>query len=130
MIMGGENQKKNTYILLLAVCIVAVCIFVANKALAKTGDYAEVSIDGETVYELPLSENTELLITGTDGGTNKLIINNGVCYVTEADCPDKLCIKQGKISHNGESIICLPHKLVITIRGTSNNTNPIDVITN
>ncbi len=128
--MGGENQKKNTYILLLAVCIVAVCIFVANKALAKTGDYAEVSIDGETVYELPLSENTELLITGTDGGTNKLIINNGVCYVTEADCPDKLCIKQGKISHNGESIICLPHKLVITIRGTSNNTNPIDVITN
>jgi hypothetical protein len=130
MIMGGENQKKNTYILLLAVCIIAVCIFVANKALAKTGDYAEVSVDGETVYELPLSENTELLIKGTDGGTNKLIINNGVCYVTEADCPDKLCIKQGKISHNGESIICLPHKLVITIRGTSNNTNPIDAITN
>ncbi len=128
--MGGENQKKNTYILLLAVCIIAVCIFVANKALAKTGDYAEVSVDGETVYELPLSENTELLIKGTDGGTNKLIINNGVCYVTEADCPDKLCIKQGKISHNGESIICLPHKLVITIRGTSNNTNPIDAITN
>ncbi|WP_026523613.1 NusG domain II-containing protein [Butyrivibrio sp. MB2005] len=129
MIMGGENQKKNTYILLLAVCIIAVCIFVANKALAKTGDYAEVSVDGETVYELPLSENTELLITGTDGGTNKLIINNGVCYVTEADCPDKLCIKQGKISHNGESIICLPHKLVITIHNSSDTSSNVDAIT-
>lgn len=128
--MGGENQKKNTYLLLLAVCIIAICIFVVNKALAKTGDYAEVSVDGKTAYELPLSENTELLITGTDGGTNKLIINNGVCYVTEADCPDKLCIKQGKISHNGESIICLPHKLVVTIRGASNDTNLIDAITN
>ncbi len=127
--MGGENQKKNTYILLLAVCIIAVCIFVANKALAKTGDYAEVSVDGETVYELPLSENTELLITGTDGGTNKLIINNGVCYVTEADCPDKLCIKQGKISHNGESIICLPHKLVITIHNSSDTSSNVDAIT-
>ena len=128
--MGGENQKKNTYILLLAVCIIAVCIFVANKALAKSGDYAEVSVDGETVYELPLSENTERLITGTDGGTNKLIISDGVCYITEADCPDKLCIKQGKISKNGESIICLPHKLVVTIRGASNDINPIDAITN
>ena len=127
--MGGENQKKNTYLLLLAVCIIAVCIFVANKALAKTGDYAEVSVDGETVYELPLSENTELLITGTDGGTNKLIINNGVCYVTEADCPDKLCIKQGKISHNGESIICLPHKLVITIHNSSDTSSNVDAIT-
>ena len=127
--MGGENQKKNTYILLLAVCIIAVCIFVANKALAKTGDYAEVSVDGEKVYELPLSENTELLITGTDGGTNKLIINNGVCYVTEADCPDKLCIKQGKISHNGESIICLPHKLVITIHNSSDTSSNVDAIT-
>ncbi len=129
MIMGGEIQKKNTYILLLAVCLIAICIFAANKVLAKTGDCAEVSIDGEVVYELPLSENTELLITGSDGGSNKLIISDGVCYITEADCPDKLCIKQGKISHNGESIICLPHKLVITIHNASDTSSNVDAIT-
>jgi len=35
--------------------------------------------------------------------------------VIEADCPDKICVKHTNIKNAGETIICLPHKLVIEI---------------
>ena len=35
----------------------------------------------------------------------------------EADCPDRLCVRQGAVSRVGESIICLPHELVVTVEG-------------
>ncbi len=44
---------------------------------------------------------------------NVVEICDGKASVTEADCPDKLCVGQREISGNGESIICLPHKLVV-----------------
>ena len=44
---------------------------------------------------------------------------NGQVWIDQADCPDKLCVKQGKISKNGQSIICLPHKLTILVQADS-----------
>ena len=38
----------------------------------------------------------------------------------EANCPDKLCIHQGKISKNGETIVCLPHGLIVEIKSDDN----------
>ena len=46
-----------------------------------------------------------------------LVIENGACAITEADCPDKLCVGMGKIHYSGQSIICLPHQVVIAIVG-------------
>jgi hypothetical protein len=46
---------------------------------------------------------------------NTLVIEGGRARIEAADCPDKLCVKQRAISKAGESIICLPHKLVIRI---------------
>ena len=45
------------------------------------------------------------------------MIENGMAYVTDADCPDQVCIRMGKISKTGENIVCLPHKLVIQVEG-------------
>ena len=53
----------------------------------------------------------------TAKGMNILEIKNGMAYVTEADCPDQVCIRMGKISKTGENIVCLPHKLVIQVEG-------------
>ena len=46
-----------------------------------------------------------------------MTIQDGQAFIEEADCPDKLCVKHKPISRNGESIICLPHKLAIRIVG-------------
>ena len=46
---------------------------------------------------------------------NRLVIRGGEAWIEDADCPDRLCVKQGRISRNGQAVTCLPHKLVITV---------------
>ena len=37
--------------------------------------------------------------------------------MTEADCPDKICIDQGRVRYTGQCITCLPNKLTVTVEG-------------
>ena len=46
---------------------------------------------------------------------NKIVIENGYCYMEEAECPDHLCIKQGKVNKSGQTIVCLPNRVVVTV---------------
>lgn len=55
-----------------------------------------------------------------------LIRKGGVADMTSADCPDHLCVKQKAISKEGESIICLPNKVVVTVK--SDTKSDIDSI--
>lgn len=80
---------------------------------SKSGNVV-VKVDGEVVGVYPLSEDRETVIR-TENGTNTLVIKDGTAYLKDADCPDKLCVKQGKISKTGKIIICLPHKLIVEI---------------
>ena len=51
----------------------------------------------------------------TEKGSNTLVIKNGEAAVTRADCPDLICVNHRVVKRNGESIICLPHRVVITV---------------
>lgn len=72
-----------------------------------------VTIDGEIYGEYLLTEKQEISIEGK----NILVIEGGEAKITEANCPDKLCTYQKSISKEGESIVCLPNKIVVSIRG-------------
>ena len=54
------------------------------------------------------------------------IDKEGKAYMSGADCPDKLCVKQKAISKKGESIVCLPHKLVVQV--TDGSAAEVDAI--
>ena len=82
----------------------------------QAGGTARVQIDGETVLELSLDEDARIEL-GEAGHGNLLIIENGTARVAAADCPDQVCVRQGAVRYNGESIVCLPHKLIVTIEG-------------
>ena len=82
----------------------------------QAGGTVTVQIDGEIVLELPLSEDRSLVL-GEGERTNTLVIRDGTAQVIEASCPDKVCVGHGAIQYAGESIVCLPHKLVITVQG-------------
>lgn len=86
----------------------------------QTGGYVSVQVDGEVLMELPLNEDTELVL-GEGEHTNTLVIRDGTAWVAEASCPDQVCVRQGAIRYEGESIVCLPHKLVIAIEGGEEN---------
>ena len=47
--------------------------------------------------------------------------------MTDADCPDKYCIQMGKATHTGDTIVCLPHKLVIEITSSASDDSSSDL---
>ena len=86
----------------------------------QAGGTVAVQIDGKLAMELPLDQDRSLVL-GEGEHTNTLVIRGGTARVVEASCPDKICVGQGPVQYAGESIVCLPHKLVITVRGGAEN---------
>ena len=82
----------------------------------QAGGCVSVRVDGKPVMELPLGEDTRIVL-GEGEHTNTLVIENGAAQVVEASCPDQICVNQGAVRYAGESIVCLPHKLVVTVEG-------------
>ena len=115
----SENQflKKNDVILIVCLLIAGGLLALAVFLKTDPGAVVLVKVDGRTEAVFPLNENAGFDIAGADGGHNRLVIENGEARIDEADCPDGLCRRMGKISKNGQSIICLPHKVVVEISG-------------
>lgn len=76
------------------------------------GANVRVRVDGADggVYSLSKDGTYSL-----NGGSNILVIENGKAMMYDADCPDKLCVRQGKIHRSGETITCLPNRLTVTV---------------
>jgi len=58
-------------------------------------------------------------------GTNMVRIEPDGVYMENANCPDKLCVHQGKINRAGESIICLPNKIIVEITGKKSDVDAV-----
>ena len=103
--------------------IIAVAAFlIINYVVKKDGSYAVIKVDGNVIKTLNLnSGETTIEVNGYQGGVNKVVINDGKVSMTEADCPDELCVKTGKISRVGETIVCLPHRVVVEIKGSQDD---------
>ncbi|MBD3285019.1 NusG domain II-containing protein [candidate division WOR-3 bacterium] len=67
--------------------------------------------------EYALSMKDTLVSVSGPAGETKIKIEDGSVWVAQASCPRKLCVRQGKISRTGRSIVCLPNRIVITIEG-------------
>lgn len=106
--------KKRDVILIASILVVAIVLFVAMELTRQEGAFVLVRVDGQEVGRYALSEDGAYAL---NGGTNVLRIEDGTAYMTEADCPDKLCVHQGRISKSGQVITCLPNKLTVTVRG-------------
>lgn len=121
-----ENKpdiKKKDIVFIIALIAVGV-VMSAFLLLTKTYDKNGVCIvksDGEIKYKLPLSEDITIDIEGENGAYNTLVIKSGRACVIDASCKDKLCHKMGNIKYDGQSIICLPNKLVISVESTNVN---------
>lgn len=131
--MKNRNEKKNdgkseTFSgrrradLVLIIIITALALFLMLVLQHGTkGERAVVLIDGKETESFDLAQDGTFTINTENGGKNVLVISNGTCYMKESNCPDHICVKEGVISRKGQSIICLPHHLVIQITGGRDN---------
>lgn len=108
-------MKKKDYLLILIVLLFAllVYIFVGQR---KIGDQVVIELDGKEYGSYSLRQTQEIVVE-SDYGTNIVKIENGMVYMKEADCPDHYCMKQGKTNSSNKSLVCLPHKLVVSVKG-------------
>ena len=114
---GRESTKrkiKPDVIVIAAVLFVALVSLLLIFVLRKPGGVAVVEVDGEVVGEYPLYQNG---VYPLNGGTNVLVIENGVAYLSYSNCPDHTCERTGKIRFVGQTIVCLPNKLSVTVKG-------------
>ncbi len=107
-------MRKNDWILIAVVLILAMAgLGIHFFRPQQDAGLVVVSMDGEEYGSWPLSEDCIVEIEGT----NRLLIEGGQADMIWADCPDKLCVHQKAIAREGESIICLPNKVVVSIAG-------------
>ena len=112
----GRYMKKADKILILVLLIAALGFALFFFLGAEEGGYARITEDGVVKAELPLSKDT-LYRVETASGYNIVHIQDGFVTMYEADCRDQICVEHKKIHLTGESIVCLPHKLVVEIIG-------------
>ena len=79
---------------------------------------AEIRSDGALIATVDLRVDQEFTVTTAWGGENVVTVRSGAIAVTEANCPDHYCMHRGFCS-GGNSIVCLPNKLVISFPGES-----------
>lgn len=111
--------KKKDIVLVAVIFVTALAAFLLHDLIgAAAAGSVTVKVGGEIEGVYSLGEDQEIEI---NGGTNILIIRNAKADMIEADCPDKLCVNQRAISKNGESIICLPNKVVVEVSSKENS---------
>lgn len=114
-------KMKTTHIIITLFALVLLCILafwlIKN---ADTGTVAEIRVDGAVYDRINLAAVTESyqIELDTQYGHNTILVEPGAISVIDADCPDHVCIRQGKLTGGGLSIICMPHRLVIQIGGS------------
>ncbi len=101
-------------ILVPAVFIIVLMCFVGAFAITRFGtggNTVNVYKDGKLIHTFTLADKPQTV----DLGTNVLYIEKDGVSMTHANCPDKLCINQGKIKNSSRSIVCLPNRIVVEI---------------
>ncbi len=109
-----KKYKKDIIIIAILLFTVLGTYFIFFLMNHKEARYVYI-YKGDTLIETYSLNKNEAYDIEIDNDFNRVVINQGTVFIEDADCPDKLCVKQGKISKSGESIICLPHKVVVKI---------------
>lgn len=111
-----NKLRRNDLILILGSLIVAVFLLFVMNITKIEGGYATVVINGIETQSYPLNENISVSLSNDEtNGYNILVIEDGYASIIEANCPDKLCVRQRKIKYNGQTLVCLPNKTTVKI---------------
>ncbi len=113
-----SKNAKIILILLLAAAVLSAGIIFMQKNQTPS-PVARITLDGELIREIPLDEVEESysFVVDSESGSNTILVEPGRIRVSEADCPDQVCVNQGFISDGTVPVVCLPHKLMIEIVG-------------
>lgn len=103
--------KKADKIVLASVLLFSVIVALFMFVFKNNGKSVVIKQQNRVVCSLPLNKETVYELEH-----NTVVIKNGKAFVKSADCPDQICVKHKKISKSGESIVCLPNRVIIEVK--------------
>ena len=123
-------MKRRDLILVLTFAVLALLLYgIGSWKTKEKGTAFIVTIDGQEVFRSELKKMGEYPFQQDDGSYNLVIVEEGKVWMKEANCRDGLCVKQGKTDAPSKSIVCLPHKLVVSVISNSEfDEEELDVI--
>lgn len=115
--------KTKTWIVIFSVLLL-VCILATLFLYTRQPDEMIVQVlqDGVCIRQIDLSKVKtaySFVVEDVQGGSNTICVEPGRICITDADCPDQICVRRGWLSGSAEPIVCLPHKLVIQLAGSA-----------
>lgn len=108
-----RSITKGDVILIVLLIVISLVMFVFSFSGSEKL-IAEIYVDGEKTHSIALSEVTESY-TVNENYCQLLIEKDGVSFVF-SDCGDKLCIKRGKLKNQGDTMACVPEKVVVILK--------------
>lgn len=115
-------MKKKDIILgigIIAAALLMLLVLQINRG--EEGNRIQVILDGK-IYGIYSLEKNQVIEIEEGSFYNKIRVEDGKAYMEEANCPDGYCEEQGKISRHTQTIVCLPHKLVVEVLEADNDT--------
>ncbi|WP_187363623.1 NusG domain II-containing protein [Peptoniphilus phoceensis] len=123
--------KKADILVIFIIVLTSFFIYFFTNKLPKdhknSSKKVVITVDGKIFKEVSLNKDTDIRIN-SQYGNNVVHIENGEVQMFESDCKDKICMKMGKISLNGDSIICLPNRLMVKIIDDAPDDESLDMI--
>ena len=108
-------MKKFDIIIIIAILAVGLGLYFSGVFTPDDeGKYAGVITDDTEYARLPLDEDTQIRVE-TEYGYNDIVIEDGYADCVDADCRDGVCVDHKPVNMKGETIVCLPHKVIIKI---------------
>ncbi|WP_040951557.1 NusG domain II-containing protein [Gorillibacterium massiliense] len=132
------NQLKIGDYLLIGCLLVTASVYIFHEKMHLWGNsgsvgepYAIISVDGKPDQTVELTEEERYIEISTSRGYDRLRVRNNGIEVVKSDCPEKICFTYGLIQKPGETIICLPLRMVVTIKSTGKPVqNQVDAVVN
>ena len=112
---SGRRKLRNDIIFISVLIALIMAAALGVLLFSRDGDTVIVTVDGQIYGEYSLNTDRQVEIVNGEG-YNLLVIEGGKAFVKSASCPDGICSSHRAVSKDGESIICLPNKVVIEIR--------------
>lgn len=103
-------------------------LYILLPKSADQGLIADIYQNGELIASIPLEEVREtyrFTVTGDQGCVNEIEVRPGSIGIISADCPDRLCVRQGFVSSSRLPVTCLPNRVVIRLRPPEDDENTI-----
>lgn len=108
---------KTDLLFLSALLILGIALTIGIYRFSGGGSEIHIMVDGQLYGTYSLAEPQEIPVKLDGRIANVVVIRDGAARMKEADCPDGLCKHQGAVSRSGQTIVCLPHRLVVEVMG-------------